>query len=170
MGILKEDLAQRYKEIYDLAFKITKGNDIDAQDLTQEIYVILLEYDEAKLQSIVDNGHLMFWLARVMMNQYRSTTSLFQRKHHPKLLDENAIIANLEDVVDDSQEIKEYRLANIAKALSKHHFYDQIIFSIYYDGKGTVRGLAKAMNISPTSIFKTIKSVRTSIRDEVKNK
>ena len=170
METLKDDLAARYSEVYDLAFKLTKGNDLDAQDLTQEIYIILLEYDQTKLKSIVDNGHLMFWLTRVMLNQYCSTTSLFQRKHHPKLLDENAIIGNLEAVVDDSQEIKELRLANIAEALSKHHFYDQIIFTTYYNGKCTVRGLAEAMNISSTSIFNTIKSVRSNIKDEVKNK
>ena len=41
------------------------------------VYVILLEYDEAKIQDLLDNGEINFFLARIIINQYRSSNSPF---------------------------------------------------------------------------------------------
>ena len=79
MKELKYLLGKEYDKIHDIALKITKGNDIDAQDLTQEVYVIMLEYDQEKLQKIYENGHLNYWVARVMLNQYIRSTSPFKK-------------------------------------------------------------------------------------------
>ena len=42
---LNQDLEQYYLKLLNLAEKITKGNKIDAKDLVQDLYVIILEYD-----------------------------------------------------------------------------------------------------------------------------
>lgn len=49
----------------------------DLEDLCQMVYLILLEYDEAKLQDLWENDQINFFLARVILNQYRSTNSPF---------------------------------------------------------------------------------------------
>lgn len=49
----------------------------DLKDLCQMVYLVLLEYDEAKLQDLWDNGQINFFLARVIINQYRSSNSPF---------------------------------------------------------------------------------------------
>lgn len=49
----------------------------DLKDLCQMVYLILLEYDEAKLQDLWDNNQMNFFLARVIINQYRSSNSPF---------------------------------------------------------------------------------------------
>lgn len=49
----------------------------DLKDLTQMVYLILLEYDEAKLQDLWDNNQISFFLARIIINQYRSSNSPF---------------------------------------------------------------------------------------------
>lgn len=47
----------------------------DLKDLCQMVYLILLEYDEAKLLDLWDNGQINFFLARIIINQYRSCNS-----------------------------------------------------------------------------------------------
>lgn len=50
-------------------------------DLVQEIYLILLEYDQEKLQAIYDNDQINYFLTRIIKNQWCSTTSPFYRKY-----------------------------------------------------------------------------------------
>lgn len=41
------------------------------------VYMILLEYDEAKLQDLWENDQMNFFLVRIILNQYRSSNSPF---------------------------------------------------------------------------------------------
>lgn len=50
-------------------------------DFVQEIYLILLEYDQEKLQAIYEKGDINFFLTRIIKNQWCSTTSPFYRKY-----------------------------------------------------------------------------------------
>ena len=49
----------------------------DLKDLCQMVYVILLEYDETKLLDLWENTQINFFLARIIINQYRSSNSPF---------------------------------------------------------------------------------------------
>ena len=49
----------------------------DLKDLCQMVYLVLLEYDEEKLQDLWENDQINFFLARVIINQYRSSNSPF---------------------------------------------------------------------------------------------
>ena len=49
----------------------------DLKDLCQMVYMILLEYDEVKLQDLWENDQMNFFLARIILNQYRSSNSPF---------------------------------------------------------------------------------------------
>lgn len=49
----------------------------DLKDLCQMVYVILLEYDEVKLQDLWENDQMNFFLTRIILNQYRSSNSPF---------------------------------------------------------------------------------------------
>lgn len=49
----------------------------DLKDLCQMVYLILLEYDESKLLDLWENNQINFFLARVIINQYRSSNSPF---------------------------------------------------------------------------------------------
>ena len=56
----------------------------DLKDLAQMVYMILLEYDEDKLQDLWEHDQMGFFLARIIINQYRSGNSPFHaafRKH-----------------------------------------------------------------------------------------
>lgn len=49
----------------------------ELRDLCQEIYSILLTYDAERLSDIYEHGEMGFFIARIAMNQYRSSTSPF---------------------------------------------------------------------------------------------
>ena len=49
----------------------------DLKDLCQMVYLVLLEYDETKLLDLWENDQINFFLARVIVNQYRSSNSPF---------------------------------------------------------------------------------------------
>ena len=49
----------------------------ELRDLCQEIYFILLTYDAERLSDIYERGEMGFFIARIAMNQYRSSTSPF---------------------------------------------------------------------------------------------
>ena len=59
----------------------------DLKDLCQMVYIILLEYDETKILDLWENNQINFFLARIIINQYRSSNSPFHaiyRKHQEK--------------------------------------------------------------------------------------
>ena len=61
----------------------------DLKDLCQMVYLILLEYDEAKLQDLWENDQINFFIARIILNQYRSSNSPFHaifRKYQERSL------------------------------------------------------------------------------------
>lgn len=71
-------------------------------DFVQEIYLILLEYNQEKLQSIYDKGQLNFFLTRIIKNQYFSNTSPFfkkYRKYYDMVDDNNNVV--MYEVEDD---------------------------------------------------------------------
>lgn len=49
----------------------------DLKDLCQMVYLILLEYDEQKLQDLWSKNQMNFFLARIIINQFRSSNSPF---------------------------------------------------------------------------------------------
>lgn len=78
----------------------------ELQDLVQMVYLILLEYDEAKIVDLWDNGQINFFIARILLNQYRSSNSPFYKlfrkpkKHFLHLFSDEERLRNNADRVD----------------------------------------------------------------------
>lgn len=53
------------------------GITADLSDLTQEIYLILLAYDELKLIEIWESGNIEKFVGKITVKQFRSKTSPF---------------------------------------------------------------------------------------------
>lgn len=49
----------------------------DLQDLVQMVYLVLLEYDEDKIVDLWEHNEMRFFIARIIVNQYRSKNSPF---------------------------------------------------------------------------------------------
>lgn len=87
---------QIFKEIAEkqLVEKIIKNLGVSPKyrdDLAQEVYIIILEYDRDKITEMYNNKQLNFFLTRIIKNQINSVTSPFYRKYRKfyELTDEN---------------------------------------------------------------------------------
>jgi hypothetical protein len=68
----------------------------DLKDLCQMVYLILLEYDEQKLQDLWSNNQMNFFLARIIINQFRSSNSPFHMIYRKfrSMVDKEIHVAN----------------------------------------------------------------------------
>lgn len=79
----------------------------DLKDLSQMVYMILLEYDETKIQELWTNHQMSYFLARIIINQYRSSNSPFHalfRKYQHMIDNDLHISPGLSDDGIDVQE------------------------------------------------------------------
>ena len=74
-----------------------KVNLMDADDLEQEIYMILLEYNKNKIIELYNNNQLKYFIVGIIQRQYNSKTSPFYKKYkkYYSIVDEN-VINNME--------------------------------------------------------------------------
>lgn len=72
----------------------------DLKDLVQMVYLILLEYDEQKLQDLWSNHQMSFFLARIIINQFRSSNSPFHTTFR-KFQERSADITGMDWVDED---------------------------------------------------------------------
>lgn len=70
-------------------------------DFVQETYVILLEYDNKKLNEIFEKKQIKYFIARICLNNWNSKTSPFYCKYKRPLshLDGNADLTKLSDKI-----------------------------------------------------------------------
>lgn len=54
-----------------------KDIDADLRDLCQLVYLVLCEYDDDKIIDLWNNGQMNFFLARIIVNQYKSDRSTY---------------------------------------------------------------------------------------------
>ena len=76
----------------------------DVDDLEQEIYTILLEYDSNKIIEMYKNNQLKFFIVGVVQRQYHSKTSPYYKKYkkYYTLVDDNVVNNNeVNDEWDD---------------------------------------------------------------------
>lgn len=52
----------------------------DLKDLAQMVYLILLEYDDGKVVDLWEHHQMNFFIARIILNQYRSSNSPFYKQ------------------------------------------------------------------------------------------
>lgn len=79
-----------------------KSNDID--DLEQEIYMILLEYNRDRIIELYEKKQLRYFIVGIVSRQYNSSTSPFYKKYkkYYTLIDGNYV--NNEDVMEENND------------------------------------------------------------------
>lgn len=80
------------KEIIPTIIQNVGVNDYYKDDLLQECNLILLEYNQPKIEEIYNKGDINFFLSKIICNQWNSKTSPFWKKY--KKYD------NLKDTID----------------------------------------------------------------------
>lgn len=76
-----------------------KAMDADLSDLSQMVYLILLEYDERKIVELWEADQIGFFIARIIINQFRSSHSPFYATYMKSK--QWADISTIEDIEDE---------------------------------------------------------------------
>lgn len=71
------------------------------EDLESELYLILLQTDNEKLNYLYENKQLDFYINRILCNQLKSTTSPFYRTYIKNGLVQDEITKKIEEEYED---------------------------------------------------------------------
>lgn len=164
-----------FNEWTDLAYESLKDS---ARKISQnhELYEELLHYSleqlafKPNLQEIIDSGGANFYVVRIMLNSWRSTTSPFYNTYRkPSVnLDEVSYLTEIPEEEDDEEYITEMS-RKIATELESLHWYDNKMFSLYLEESHTISSLARSTGIPRTSISLTINRVKSYIKSKIMN-
>lgn len=153
--------------LYDTEFEFVFkniGKDL-WEDLRQEVAYIVLQYDSKKISELEDKGKQVFkfWIVRICCNQTNSKYGKFGRMYATLIPVEDILkFVKEEEPIDNSQEVAD----GIAKLVEELYWYDQEILKMYVE-LGSVRKVSKQTGIPHTSIFITIKKIRSCIKSRL---
>jgi hypothetical protein len=146
-----------YPELVKAAKKITGGHSLHMDLLHYSIEEL---YNKPNTEAIVQSGGLRFYLVRIMMTQWRSTTGPFYKQfgdHYNKEITDNITEEKIEHLDVDK----------VNKLLSQLPWYDQLLFRTFSEGSHTYSSLSRETNIPRTSISLTINRVRDYIKQNL---
>ena len=66
------------------------------QDLSQDVYLTLLKYDAEKIVDLAQTDAIRFFIARIILNQYRTDNSKYERTFR-KFYKRNVLIGVFND-------------------------------------------------------------------------
>lgn len=167
--MLNKFLNDNYNKLYDIAYNITNGKDQD--DLLSFVIVELYKVDEEKINDTIKQKKLLYYIIRVMINQYHSKTSRFYYKYYKYY--EYHVTGIIESISPDNsqsnkeeKELIEQRLDWIEKKLKNVFWFDAQVFRIYYREGHSLNTMAKATKINRNTLFKSINNVKKYLLDE----
>ena len=78
---------KKYTKLTEVCRKLTSDKYPDYEDLLHEVILELYSKDEELINGLIHRGELLYYIVRIMINQYHSSTSPFYSKYkrHYKL-------------------------------------------------------------------------------------
>jgi len=153
-------MTDNYPELQSAAKKIS-GN----HELWEELLSYCLEefLFKENVNDIIQSGGGRFYIVRMMMNQFRSTTSPFYRKYRIPVT-----VLDF-DFYEEPEVYKEETdsLTQIQNALANLNWYDKMLFEIFVKENHTISSLARATGIPRTSVNLTINRVRNYLKKSI---
>ena len=151
-------MKENYGELLTAASRISNNS-----DLSEELLHFCLEEFLKKKDclAIVDSGGGRFYIVRILLNQWRSTTSEFfhtYRKHNDEITGEYA------DEIYEEDPAFMVRADAVRAELARLPWYDQKLFETFVSENHTVSSLARATQIPRTSVSLTINRIRRHVR------
>ncbi len=165
--------------------KITSCKKYDSDDLLHDTIVALYDSNKEKIEKLIDKKELIFWIARIMVNQYHSKTSPFFKKYRKyyKIMDERFVLGTWEDqyinntpsrihriIDEDGVKLKkqmEKDIERIEKRLKEIHWFDSECFRIYTMTGMSLNQFSKQCGINRNTLYKSIVKVKKILQDEI---
>jgi len=182
--VLEKFIEQNYDKLLNISRTITGSKHLtlittDADDLLHETVEILYKkVKPSKIKKLIKKNQLVFFVVRIMINQFHSKTSPYYYKYkkyykhinpnyNTSILWSEHWINNIPE--DDSIKVKkefEVMLTKVEKQLNKMNWFDSEIFKVYYLFKHSLNSLAKETGINRNTLYKSIKKVKNKLKNE----
>ena len=159
--MLNKYLTENYNKLKDVAYNITNGN----EDLLSFVIEELYKCDTERINEIIENKKMTFYVIRIMLNQFHSKTSRYYYKYrkyyefHTTTTIEAITADNTEYTLKD-KELVEERLGWIDDKLKDCYWFDAECFKIYYKEEHSLNSMSRATKINRNTLFKAINNVK----------
>ena len=147
----KDAFSFAFKQYTDTVYRVALHNTVnysDAEDVTQEVFIKLLETNKA----FRDSEHLKAWLIRVTINLCRDKMKKMSRE----TLVEAVVCNNSGEVGND--------ILNAVKALPEN--YRNTIYLHYYEGY-TVKEIGRILDAKENTVLSWLSRGREVLRKEL---
>lgn len=167
--MLNKYLEDNYNKIKDIAYNI--AGDYEKEDLFSFVIEELYKCDQEKLNEIIIQKKMTFYILRIMVNQFHSKTSRYYYKY--KKYYEYHTNTTIEQITEDKSEnhiyaknLIEDRLEWVKQKLKDCYWFDAEVFKIYYLKEHSLNSLSKETGINRNTLFKAISNVRKFLKNE----
>ena len=146
-------------------------NKRDAEDFYQDLYIIMADKDEDKMNKIYNNNEMMQYVYIIIRNNLQSKNSRYYYTYRKPIgndyneeidFRESYDSTDKNKLLDELQEDYKLLLSKIDRYLNTElnenpkSFYDKKVFEMYYNEDNTFRGLGERLNIPMSSIYNTV--------------
>jgi hypothetical protein len=149
----------------DMLSKFNAGG--GAEDLKSELFAVLCEKDEAKLQQMAAAGQLMFYATGIVQRMIFQKNSKFHRMFRGCVYD--LMETKVQSIEDESAKEKELILQKLEKGIENLHWAEQAILEIYQK-EGNLVSISRKTNISYKQVHKMMDNAKTKLVSEVSGK
>ena len=170
MDKLNEYLDKSYQNLLDISKRITSNRHPDYEDLLHETIIALYNADENKIKDIIKQKKLTFYIVRIMLNQYQSSTSPYYKKYrkqyNEKQLKEFYIYTKAPLTKEKIKQLEEQedRLQWIEEKLKHLSWFDVEVFKIYYKENYSLNTMSKATKINRSTLGKSIRYIKNYLK------
>lgn len=147
----KDAFSFAFKQYTDTVYRVALHNTVnfsDAEDVTQEVFIKLLETNKA----FHDSEHLKAWLIRVTVNLCRDKMKRMSRE------------TLVEDVVYKNSDEAETDILKAVKSLPEN--YRNTIYLHYYEGY-TAKEIGKILDAKENTVLSWLSRGREALRKEL---
>ena len=155
-----EIIEKEYNSIREICTNVLRSNKnlYLVDDLVQEVCLILLKQNNESIQTIYEQGHFKFYIARIITNQVFSSTSPFHKKYRQQIP-----FIDLDD--KEYNPLADKIWIDIQHLLTKK---EKRIVELRYVYNLKVVEIAKTMNVSTRQIYKYIKGITGYLKKKYK--
>lgn len=149
----------RSKEV-NQAFAKMQPEDLQ-EDLKSEVFCVLLELSEEKLQGMYERNELKFYIVRIMLNMIKSDRSGFWKKYRN--------FTELETKEIKEEHYEEEIFDNLESSLLTLHWYQAELLNIYANEfNSNAKEVSKATGIPYMSIIRTLKQTKNELKKKIR--
>jgi len=166
-----EYITANYAQIRNWLSGITKqGNQSLAEDLIQEVILIFLEHPKA--QDAVDTDTVRFFLVRIALNQWRSSTSPFHYQYRDSFLDfpddwDETLKSTEYDIQEDLMTEVVIQALDLMYQHNDGERYEAIMIMMYYSMGANYSAVGRKLDMPHTTIRKIVLRGQNKLKQHI---